>query len=165
MSAADIALCVLLVIGAFSGYREGFLMELFSFIAIVLGVLGGFKLLGWAMILLSDRFEIDQKVLPFVAFGVVFVIIVIAVRLLANLIKVSIDKSFLGRVDQIAGAFLGIIKTAFMLSVLLWIVDSMKVNIPGKWTNDSRLLPEIAVFAPKVTSWIGNFLPVFKDVF
>lgn len=165
MNVVDIALCCIILIGAFSGYREGFLMELFSFLAILLGVLGGFKLLGWAMVMLADAFDIDQKILPYVAFGVVFVAIVIAVRLLANLIKVSIDKTFLGRVDQVAGATLGVFKTAFLLSVVIWIVDSLKISFPEQWIEDSWLFAAVAGFAPLVTGWVGEIFPVFKDVF
>ena len=165
MSVADIALVIIILIGAYSGFKEGFLMELFSLMALLLGVLGGFKLMGWAMLLLAEEFNVDQKVLPYVAFGVVFLAIVIVVRLVGNLIKVSLDKSFLGKVDQVAGAFLGLIKTCFMLSVLIWLVDSLKISFPDRWTHNSWLLPSIAAFAPRVTSWVGEFFPVFKDVF
>ena len=78
MSIADIILCILLLIGVVAGYREGFLMELFSFLALLLGVLGGFKLLGWAMLYLGDHFDVGKDVLPYVAFFVVFIAIVIA---------------------------------------------------------------------------------------
>jgi membrane protein required for colicin V production len=165
LSGIDIALGIIILIGAYSGFKEGFLMELFSFLAVLLGVLGGFKLMGWAMILLADRFNVDQKVLPYVAFAVVFIAIVIAVRLLGNLIKVSIDKSFLGRIDQVAGAILGFFKTAFLLSVLLWILDSLRIDLPHRWTADSWVYPKVAGFAPVITGWISEFFPVFKDVF
>src|SRR5687767_13457209 len=113
----------MILLGAYGGYKEGFLMELFSFLAVILGVLGGFKLMGWAMLFLADEFNVDKKVLPYIAFGVVFIAIVIVVRLLGNMLKLSIDKSFLGRLDQVAGAILGFFKTAFLLSVALWILD------------------------------------------
>src|SRR5690349_23390697 len=140
-------------------------MELFSLLAILLGVLGAFKLLGWAIVYLGNEFDIDQKHLPYVAFAVVFVLIVIAVRLLGNLIKLSIDKTFLGRVDQIAGSFLGVIKSAFILSVLMWLADSFKIEFPDKWTSDSWLFPKVAAFAPAFTHWLGEFFPFFNDVF
>jgi membrane protein required for colicin V production len=165
LSLVDIILVVIFLVGAISGYREGFLMELFSLLALLLGVLGAFKLLGWAMVLLGDKFNIDQKMLPYIAFAAVFIAIVIVVRLVGNLIKVSLDKSFLGRVDQIAGAFLGLIKTAFILSVLLWLTDSLKIGIPEKWTDNSWILPRLATFAPTVASWLSEIFPVFKDVF
>ena len=165
MSVVDIALICLILIGAFSGYREGFLMELFSFVAIILGVIGGFKLMGYAMILLDARFDLNESLLPYIAFAVVFIAILIAVRLLGKLIKVTIDTTFLGRVDQAAGAGLGLLKTIFLVSVVLWIIDAMDFDLPEAWTNDSWLLPRVQAFAPAVAAWIGDYVPFFQDVF
>jgi len=164
MSTADIALLVFILIGAYTGYRQGFLLELFSLLGILLGVLGGFKLMGWAMVLLADRFNVDQKVLPYFAFGIVFIGIVIVVSLIGRMIKLSVDKSFLGRVDEAAGAVLGMVKTVFMLSVALWLLDSLKVNMEP-WNRGSWLYPKVAAFAPALANWIGKLIPVFKDVF
>jgi membrane protein required for colicin V production len=165
LSGVDIALCVFILIGAYSGYKEGFLMELFSLVGILLGILGGFKLLGWAMVVLGGQFNVDQDVLPYVAFAVVFVVIIVAVKLLGNLMKLSIDKSFLGKVDQLAGLVLGVVKTIFVLSVLLWLADSFHMNMPKRWTDNAWLLGKVAGFAPQLTSWISEFFPIFKDVF
>jgi membrane protein required for colicin V production len=164
MSTADIGLSVFILIGAYSGYKQGFLLSLFSLLGVFLGVLGGFKLMGWAMLLLADRFNVDQKVLPYFAFGVVFVGIVIVVSLVGRMIKLSLDKSFLGRVDEAAGAVLGIVQTIFMLSVALWLLDSLKVNMEP-WSKDSWLYPRVAVFAPTATNWVARLIPIFEDVF
>jgi membrane protein required for colicin V production len=152
-------------LGAYGGYREGFLMELFSLLAIVLGVLGGFKLMGQAMILLANKFNVDKVVLPYIAFGVVFIIIVIVVTLLGRLIKASIDKNFLGRVDQAAGALLGMLKVTFLLSVVIWIMNSLRVDTLDHWSEGSRLYPKVASFAPMVTNLVSEFVPVFKNIF
>lgn len=165
MSGIDIALIMIFLLGAYGGYREGFLMELFSFLAIVLGVLGGFKLMGQAMILLNNKFNVDKVVLPYIAFGVVFIIIVIVVTLLGRLLKASIDKNFLGRVDQAAGALLGMLKVTFLVSVAIWIMNSLRVDTLDRWTEGSRLYPKVASFAPMVTNVISKFVPVFKDIF
>jgi membrane protein required for colicin V production len=165
LSSIDIALLAIILLGAIMGYKEGFLMELFSFFALVLGVLGAFKLLGWAMLLLSGYFDLDKDILPYVAFGVVFLIIVIVVRLIGNMIKLSIDKTFLGRIDQVAGAGIGFLKTIFILSVLFWIIESLNYHIPEKYIEDSWIMPKVVSFAPMITSWIGEVFPVFKDVF
>ena len=165
MSAADIALIVFILIGAISGYREGFLMELFSLAALILGILGAFKLMGYAIVLLSEEFDINETILPYVAFAVVFVAILIAVRLLGTLIKVSIDRTFLGRIDQAAGAGLGVVKAAFLLSVVLWIANTMDFDLPEKWTAESWLLPRVEAFAPEVTMWLARYIPFFNDIF
>lgn len=165
MSGIDIVLALLILLGAYHGYKAGFLLELFSLLAVILGVLGGFKLMGWAMVLLDQKINVDEKVLPYVAFGFVFVVIVIIVNLLGKAIKASANKSFLGSVDQPAGAFLGLLRTAFMFSVILWIVDSLKFKFLPHWTEGSWLYPTVAGFAPKMTNWIGEYFSFFKDVF
>lgn len=154
-----------MIFGAFSGYKEGFLMELITLAAILLGILGGFKLMGSAMMLLNERFNIDQAVLPYIAFGVVFLLVVLIVTLLGRTIKSSISKSFLGQVDQSAGAILGFFKTAFMLSVVLWLVHSLSVTLPDKWTKGSWIYPKVALLAPTITEWVSEYVPAFKDVF
>jgi membrane protein required for colicin V production len=164
LSWADIILGGILLLGAFQGFREGFVMEIISLFAIFLGVLAGFKLLGNAMILLDSRFDINQSILPYVAFAVVFLIIVIVVNLFGKLVKASIGKSFLGGIDQWLGAVIGLIKGIFMLSVVLWILDSMKLEFLNQVSERSKLLPFIANIAPQITSWVGSIIPFFKDI-
>jgi membrane protein required for colicin V production len=165
LSGLDFVVIIIVIIGGVKGYRDGFLLELFSLLGIILGVLGAFKLLGLTLIFLTDHFDIDKKILPYVAFGVVFIAIVIIVSLIGRALRASIDKSFLGRVDQAAGAGLGLVKTVFMASVLLWLIDSFHVEFPDNWTKNSIILPYVEDFAPKVTAWIGDLIPAFNDIF
>ncbi len=165
MTKADLFLLVVFLIGAYSGYKEGFLMELFSILAIVLGVFGGFKLMGWAMIYLQEHFHADKATLPYIAFIIVFIVIVIAVTLIGRMFKHSIDKTFLGSIDRLMGACLGIFKAAFMISIIIWIADSLKFTLPEDWTAGSWLYPFTASLAPVVSSWIGGFIPFFKEIF
>jgi membrane protein required for colicin V production len=164
LSWIDIILGGILLLGAIRGYREGFVMEIISLLAIFLGVLAGFKLLGNAMILLNSRFDINQSILPYVAFAVVFLIIVIVVNLFGKLIKACIGKSFLGGIDQLLGAVVGLIKGVFMLSVVLWILDSMKLEFLNQFNQRSKLLSVIAEIAPQITSWVGSIFPFFEDI-
>jgi membrane protein required for colicin V production len=165
LSAIDIVLLLLILAGAISGYRDGFLMALFSFAALLLGILGAFKLLGYAIVFLSSEFNINKNVLPYVAFAVVFVIILVSVNLIGKIIKLSIDRTFLGRIDQAVGAGLGLLKSIFLLSVSLWILDALKVNLPERWTSDSWLFPRVESFAPGVAVWLADYVPFFRDVF
>jgi len=165
LSIADIAIILLLILGAYKGYRDGFLMELFSLLGIILGVLGGFKLMGMVLIYLSNEFNIDEKVLPYIAFAIVFIVIVVLVMLVGRALKASIDKTFLGKVDESMGGILGLFKTAFLLSVAIWLLQSFHYQFPEHWTADSKILPRVAKIAPAVTHWIGQFIPFFHDIF
>jgi membrane protein required for colicin V production len=165
LSKVDITLALIICVGAYGGFKEGFLMEIFSFLAIVLGVLGGFKLMGWAMTFLEKEFHVDSKALPYIAFGAVFFAIIFFVNLLSKLFRPKLEKPVLGIVDQSVGAVLGFLKTAFMLSILLWIFNSMKFYFPEGWTEDSWLLPLITDLAPGTTHWLATFIPFFEGLF
>ncbi len=165
MSIADIFLILLLIGGAWSGYKEGFLMELISLVAIILGVLAGFKLMGEGMLFLQEKFHADKSTLPYLSFVIIFIIVVILVRILGKMVKQSIDKSFLGTVDQSMGAVLGAFKTLFLLSIVIWILDSLRISLKSEWTEGSWLYPFTAKLAPLTADWIGSFIPVFKEIF
>jgi membrane protein required for colicin V production len=165
LSKVDIVLIIILIVGAFAGYKKGFLSELFTLLGIILGVLAGFKLMGAAMLMLDEHYDINENVLPYAAFGVVFLIVVIGITLLGKVFKSSLEKTVLGSVDKLFGGILGILKTAFMLSVMIWLLTSLNVYAPSSYTKDAWLYPTVARFAPAVTSWIGEIFPVFSDLF
>lgn len=161
----DLILVVMLVIGMASGYQNGFLTTLFSLLAIFLGLLAGFKLMGYAMLKLSQNYAIDEKLLPYAAFGLVFVLVLLVVNMLGKLLRSSLEKTLLGSVDNFAGAILGLLKAAFMISVVFWILDASGVMFFTRWTEDSWLYPYIAGIAPAVTEWMGDLIPAFGDLF
>ncbi|MGC3948229.1 MAG: CvpA family protein [Chryseolinea sp.] len=164
MKLIDIILLVIVLLGAFQGFRSGFIVELFSLLGVFLGVLGGFKLMGIAMVMLNSRFNIDEKVLPYAAFAVVFIVIVIVVGLLGKMIKESVKQTLLGGADEIAGAILGLVRSAFMLSIMIWIADALHIKALEQWAEGSTFYPIFASFAPKVTDWVGDLIPFFRDV-
>ena len=165
MNVLDVILVIILIIGAVGGYQKGFLYSLFSLLAILLGVLGGFKLMGIVMVRLSHHFNLDNRILPYVAFALVFLLIVMVVRLLGALLRSSLEKTVFGRADKVAGSVLGTLKTVFMLSVIIWILDSVSVRLPGHLQDESFFFGFMANFAPQTTQWIGQYVPAISDVF
>ena len=165
MSKADIVLIILALLGAWGGYKEGFLMELISLAAVIIGVFCGFKLMGEGMLFLGERFNVDRSTLPYLSFVVIFVLVMLLVRMLGKLVKGSIDHSFLGTLDKAMGAVLGAFRTLFLLSIVVWILDSLKFSPKSEWISDSWLYPFTVRLAPSVANWLGQFLPVFKEIF
>jgi len=165
LSKADLAILGLATIGAYSGYKEGFLMELISLTAIVLGVFCGFKLMGEGMLFLQDKFNADKSTLPYLSFIMIFIVVVVLVNILGRVVKASINKTFLGSADQAMGGILGVFRTLFMLSIAIWIMDSIKFTPKASWTDDSWLYPFTANLAPRAANWFGGFIPIFKDIF
>jgi membrane protein required for colicin V production len=165
LSLLDIIFGIIILIGAYKGYKDGFLVAVFTLLAIILGVIGGFMLLGNAMIMLGYHFQINESFLPFVAFAVVFVIIVIVVSLIGKIVKSSLSITFLGKVDQAMGGLMGLVKTTFLISISLWIINAAGDDPLKNLHKNSYLYSMIEGFAPNLTSMIAKLIPSVGDIF
>ena len=165
MSKIDIVLSILLLIGGYFGYKRGFLLGLFFLFAIITGVFLGFKLMAVGVNYLHRNFNADLVFLPYISFFIIFIFVIIFVMFLGNRFKNSMDKTFLGKLDAIAGALLGIAKYAFIASVLLWLLASLSITLPDNWTDHSHIYPFVLKFAKQVNIFIGNFAPFLKGIF
>ncbi|MBS1682368.1 MAG: CvpA family protein [Bacteroidetes bacterium] len=165
MSKIDIALSLILILGGFLGYKRGFLAELFFVVALMLGVFLGFKLMGLGVDYLHKQFNADTVFLPYLSFFIIFIAVVVLVIFMGKRIKHLLDDTFLGQVDAIAGAVLGVAKYAFCLSVILWLFYRVDVHFPAAWTSGSWLYPKILGFAKSASETFAGFLPFFKETF
>ena len=165
MSKIDIVLAIVIVLGGFLGYRRGFLMELFFLLAIILGVFIGFRLMGAGVAYLHQEFNADTKFLPYLSFLILFLLVVILVTFVGKRIKNLVDATFLGKVDALAGSFLGALKYMFCASVVIWLFSSFHYSLPLEWTKGSWLYPATAGLAPALAAAVGDFLPFFKEIF
>ncbi len=165
MNKADIVIAILLALGTFAGYRRGFLLELFFLLAIILGVFIGFKLMGEGVDYLAGKFNADKTMLPYISFAIIFLIVMVVVSLIGRIIKDSVDKTFLGRMDALAGAALGLVKFAFGISVMIWLIEAFEISLPEGWKEGSTLYPMAAKVAPTLSEYFGEFLPFFKETF
>ncbi|MGB5929860.1 MAG: CvpA family protein, partial [Cyclobacteriaceae bacterium] len=91
MSTLDIILLILLAIGAFQGYRKGLLLSIFSFLALVLAVIGAIKLFDIAEEWLIQMLNNDAMYIPVLAFALVFILILTVVTSIGRLLKKVID--------------------------------------------------------------------------
>jgi membrane protein required for colicin V production len=131
----------------------------------VLGVLIGFKFTGLGVDYLHRHFNADTVFLPYLSFFIIFIAVVILVIFIGKRIKHLMDDTFLGRVDSIAGALLGVMKYAFSTSVIFWLAVKVNYTFPENWTQGSWLYPKTLGFAKSVSEFFGDFLPFFKETF
>lgn len=155
---------VLLVIGAFSGFRKGFIMEIVGFLAFIIAVIAGFQLLEWGMEILAGYVNDLGNLLPFLAFLIIFIIILISITLLGKLIKTALHLTPLGIADSFAGAFLGLVKWAFGLSLFIWLISVVGIEVSDQWSEGSRIYPWLAPVAPFVFAKIADFVPFFEEL-
>lgn len=149
MNYLDIILAIPLVWGIFRGFRKGLVIEIASLIAAVLGVWGAVHF----SYFISDTLNLTSPYSPLISFVITFVIIVVIVYLLAKLIEKSINLLALGFLNKLAGAFFGLLKIAFFLSILLLIISKASIDkplIPEEDQKGSMLYPAVSSFAPRI---------------
>lgn len=164
MPTVDIILTVILLLGAWSGYRKGLILEVVAIVAFVLAVIGGFKLLDTGMKIISSFYDGMGNFLPIAAFFLIFVLVILVVTLVGKAIKRFIDWTPLGFMDNIAGSVVGIFKWALAISILIWIGSAMGVEMPRSAIKNTNIYPLVAGVAPKVGEWIGSVSPSFKHL-
>jgi membrane protein required for colicin V production len=109
----DIIFLILLILGAYFGFKRGLLMELVGFAALILAILGAFKLLHNGIEILSTHFPDLGNILPFIAFIIIFVGIIILINLLGRLVKNMMDLTILGAFDSRGRSLTGYFQMGF----------------------------------------------------
>lgn len=165
MNTLDFILLVPLVFGAYNGFKKGFILEVISIIAFILAIIGSFTLLQWGMDLLSENFNINSQLLPYISFVLIFIGIIFIVNLLGKVAKKLVELVLLGPVDKMAGAIVSLIKWSFGVSIIIWLTDSFGIGLFDSWKEDSVLYPYFLSFAPLVVDLFSQLLPFARDLF
>ncbi len=153
MNILDIIILILLAWGAFRGFTQGFILQVVTFIALIIGV--------WASIAFSDNMsefltknmDITGKYLPVLSFVLIFVLVVVIAHLIGMLLTRFIEITSLGWLNRLGGVAFGILKMAFIVSVLLTIQNRMKEKIhiiSEKQIQTSLLHKPVSSLAPAV---------------
>lgn len=120
----DIILSIPLLWGIYRGFCKGFIIELASLIALILGVYGAIKFSDFFSDFVREKFASDTPYLSVISFASTFILIVIGIHLLARVIETFVNIASLKLVNKIAGALFGLLKTGIIILMLLFIVRS-----------------------------------------
>jgi membrane protein required for colicin V production len=162
LKSLDILLLILLVWGAYSGFKKGFVSEVFSLGAFFLATIGSVKLMDCFAGFLKQCNGNLGNFAPYLAFVLIFLGIVVAITLAGRVFKYLINMTILGWVDRLMGAVLGIFKWAFFVSTFLWVADLFHINVPNNYLSATHIFPLIKSLAPRFLGWIPNWLPMLQ---
>ena len=87
MNTIDLVFAVVLLWSAYRGFSKGFIVQLATLAALLLGILGAVMFSDYTSSLIIKNFEVSGNYLPIISFAVTFIVIVIAVHLLAKMLK------------------------------------------------------------------------------
>lgn len=160
----DIITLILLAIAIFKGWQRGLIVAVFSLVGLIVGLAAALKLSVLVAGYLDEAVSIFSKWLPVISFALVFIVVVLLIRMVANLIQASVELAWLGGVNKIGGAALYIIVYLLAFSVILFFLVQSGL-ITKKTVNESVTYQYIEPWGPWVLNSIGGFVPVFKNMF
>jgi membrane protein required for colicin V production len=151
MNYIDLALALLLLLAAFRGYSNGFVAEVASLLALVLGIWGAIHFSHLMTGFITDTFDYHPKYLGLISFLITFAIIVLIIYLIGKAVETMLYAIALGFLNKLAGILFGIIKSALILSVLLLIFD--------EFDEDAHILPKDVKEGSHMYEPVKNLVP------
>ncbi len=165
MKTLDIVLLIPLVWGAYNGYRKGLLMSFVAIAAFVIAVVLGFRLLHISLEWLAPHLAgIPRRLLPYVGFSALFFPIIFMINKLGRMLRNSWKYTLIGSFDSIAGAIVGLFLWAFGVSVFLWLITAIGVQLPDTATSQTFVYPVVEPIAPAVINKSSGLLPAGKSL-
>lgn len=153
MNILDIILIIPLAWFAYRGFTRGFIIELASLVALIAGIWAAIHFSFFAADFLAGNFDMGPKYIPIVAFIITFVAVVVIVYMVGKIIEKFINILALGFLNKLAGLAFGIVKAAFLISVIILIINSFDDDrsvITPKLREGSMLYNPIEQFAPTI---------------
>ncbi len=121
MSYFDIIAGILLILGGLKGLKNGLVKELAGLAALLLGIIFAVQFSSTMADFLSGIFH--SQYMGIIAFLITFAIVVLLVHLVASLLHALINAVALGLFNRLLGLVFGIIKTGFIISIILLGLD------------------------------------------
>ena len=160
----DLTFAILLVIAIVKGYQKGFIIAVFSIIVFIIGLAAALKFSAVVAAWLQNSISISAKWLPFIAFAIVFIAVVLLVRMGAKLIEKSFQVIMLGWLNRIGGTILYAALYIIILRIFIFYAQKLQVLQPAV-IESSQTWHLIEPWGPIVIDNFGRVIPVFKDMF
>lgn len=148
----DILLGIPLIWALYKGFCKGLIIEIASLVALLLGIYCSIHFSSYVSDYLISTFSLKTPYMPVISFAITFLVIVIIVYTLAFIIEKLVDVVSLSLANKLAGAIFGMLKAAFILSIILYlinVVDTKKSFISDSKRNSSYLYRPVSNLAVK----------------
>lgn len=168
----DILTGTILIIALLKGYKNGFIRALISFFSLFIGLILAFQFAGWVASQLKEHTKIASHWLPFIAFLIILILVLIVLKWTASLLQQTAEWLMLGWLNKLLGIFLYGFIYFTMLSAMVYFlqilgvieVEKMKETYSYPWLQKwwPYCLEKMAIWLPSIKSTLSTFSNPFK---
>ena len=127
MNYLDIIILIPVLWMAFKGMKKGLIKEIASLAALILGLWVASSFSFFLADLLKEKTAIDQNYIPLIAFGIVFILVVILIHLLSNGMDKLVNAIALKGINKIGGAAFGAAKAVLIIAGVIFLLNQFLI--------------------------------------
>lgn len=150
MNFVDIIIIVPIIYAAWAGFRKGLIIEIFTLLALLVGIYAGIHFSDWTADLIAEKIDIDVNYLPVVAFTVTFLAVGAMVYFAGKVIERILKIVQLSPINRILGLLFGVIKMVYVLSIIIILMETYDERgnfIPDSVKEESSLYDPVKTIA------------------
>lgn len=125
MNFLDIIIAIPLVYGAYKGFRNGFVMEIFTILALFVGLYAAFTFSDQLTAVFVDTQQEEPEFLPPLIFIVLLIGVGVGVYFAGKALEKVIKAAMLSTLNRIAGGIIGTAKFLYFTGSMLMFMTSM----------------------------------------
>ncbi|MBN2395498.1 MAG: CvpA family protein, partial [Candidatus Atribacteria bacterium] len=151
----DVTILIIILFNIFLGYRRGVIAEVLTLVGLVTAI---FVSIFWytdLSLFLMKQFQWDQTLLNILSFIVIFVFVIIVFRLMENILKRITALLLLNWINNLGGAFFGLIRGSVIVSLLLFLLNVIPLPIEIQQQVQQSMLAELS---------LSGFITVYNTV-
>ena len=161
MSFLDIVLGVLLLYAVYKGLMNGLFVELAGLISLLLGVYVAIKFSNFTAEKLTSIVHWNPKTIQISAFIITFILVIVAISLLAKLMTKIANFAYLGLPNKIGGIAIRVIKMVLIISIFLNVFE--KINYDNYFAKKETL--DNSIFYRPIQKTAGFIFPTLETWF
>lgn len=162
--ALDITGLALVILFFIRGYMKGLIVAVFSFLAVILGVICSLKLSERLASYLAENHIIQSGWVQIISYLALFIGVFLIVRFIAKAIESTLKASMLGWLNGLLGGLIYAFMVAVIWSSFLWLCNEMQIIKP-ETIAASKTYPFFSKLAPWVCDKAGLVWPMAKHLF
>ncbi len=149
LSFVDLFLIIILAWFTYKGFMNGLVIEITSLLALIAGA---YIAIHFSQ-LIGGKLGLEGNTMALVAFVITFIGVVVLVHIIGKAVEKGVKVASLGIINKIAGAFFGMLKVALIISILIYMLDTIDTKhyiIGEKTRKQSVLFNPVKKLAPTI---------------
>jgi membrane protein required for colicin V production len=168
MNFIDVLLLVPLIYAGYKGFKHGLIIEVFTLLALFVGLYAGIHFSDFIALKLKDVFGWDSPYAPTICFTLIFLGIGAMVYFAGVMIQRMVRVVNLSPIDKFFGVFFGVLKMLYILSVILVLIESYHEKgdfFPEEKKKGSLLYSPVKAISTTTVPGISSSTIFLKNAF